>query len=121
MAKECATFLEEGYDYETAIGFYTKASQLYEMDNQVTQGQQMNLKGNELKILCKQYQELPKIIKNYEKIAKKYLATPILKSSAKDLLFLSCLCYMANEDPIGAKKQMQMYCFEDPTFEGSRE
>ena len=81
----------------------------------------MNLKANELKILCKQYSELPKIIKNYEKIAKKYLATPILKSSAKDLLFLSCLCYMANEDPIGAKKQMQMYCFEDPTFEGSRE
>lgn len=39
MAKECATFLEEGYDYETAIGFYTKASQLYEMDNQVTQAQ----------------------------------------------------------------------------------
>ena len=25
MAKECATFLEEGYDYETAIEFYSKA------------------------------------------------------------------------------------------------
>ena len=28
---------------------------------------------------------------------------------------------MANEDVIGAKKQMQMYCIEDPSFEGSRE
>lgn len=53
MAKECATFLEEGYDYESAIEFYAKASQLYEMDNQVTQSQQMNLKASELKILCK--------------------------------------------------------------------
>ena len=81
----------------------------------------MNLKACELRIMGKQFEELPKIIKVYEKIAKKYLATPILKSSAKDLYFLSCLCYMANEDPIGAKKQMQMYCFDDPTFEGSRE
>lgn len=33
MAKECAQFLEEGYDYETAIEFFAKACQLYEMDN----------------------------------------------------------------------------------------
>ena len=26
MAKDCATFLEENYDYETAIEFYAKAS-----------------------------------------------------------------------------------------------
>jgi hypothetical protein len=28
---------------------------------------------------------------------------------------------MANDDVVGAKKQMQNYCFEDPSFDGSRE
>jgi len=66
----------------------------------------MALKSCELKILSKQYQELPEIIKKYEKIANKYLKQPILKSNAKELFFLSCLCFMANNDMIGAKKVM---------------
>ena len=81
----------------------------------------MALKSCELKILSKQYEEFPVIIKKYEKIANKYLKQPILKSNAKDLFFMSCLCYMANEDMIGAKKALQNYCYEDPSFDGSRE
>ena len=81
----------------------------------------MALKACELKILSKQYQELPEIIKKYEKIANKYLKQPILKSNAKDLFFMSCLCFMASSDMIGAKKAMQNYCYEDPSFDGSRE
>jgi len=81
----------------------------------------MALKSCELKILSKQYEELPEIIKKYEKIANKYLKQPILKSNAKDLFFMSCLCFMANDDMIGAKKVMQSYCYEDPSFDGSRE
>ena len=55
MAKECATILEEQYDYEQAIGFYSKASQLYELDGQSTQGHQMMLKSCELKLMSKQF------------------------------------------------------------------
>ena len=81
----------------------------------------MTLKGCELTLMAKQFGDLPKIIKTYEKIAKKYLAQGILKSHAKDLFFLACLCYMANDDYIGAKKQMQFYAIDDPSFDGSRE
>ena len=66
----------------------------------------MAIKSCELKILSKQFDKLPSCIRTFEKIAKKYLSQPILKSSAKDLLFLACLCFLANEDVIGAKKQM---------------
>jgi hypothetical protein len=57
-----------------------------------------------MRILIRQFDKMPEAVKVFEKIAKKYLAQPMLKSSAKDLLFLSCLCLMAFEDVIGAKK-----------------
>uniref|UniRef100_A0A7S3ILS1 Uncharacterized protein n=1 Tax=Strombidium inclinatum TaxID=197538 RepID=A0A7S3ILS1_9SPIT len=121
MAKDCAQLMEEQFDYEQAVEFYSKAAQLYELDGQSTQGQQMKLKSIELKLLSKQFDQIPQCIKAYEKIAKKYLSQPILASSAKDLFFMSCLCFLANDDVVGAKKQMQMYCIEDSRFEGSRE
>jgi len=43
----------------------------------------MNVKALDLKIASKQWDQLPDIINQYNKIAKKYLAVPILKSSAK--------------------------------------
>ena len=64
----------------------------------------MILKSTELNLVSKNFETLPKAIKTYEKIAKKYLSQPLLKSSASNLYFLSCLCFMANEDVIGAKK-----------------
>ena len=33
MAKDCAVLMEENYNYEHAIVMYTKAAQLYGMDN----------------------------------------------------------------------------------------
>lgn len=64
----------------------------------------MKLKACELQVMAKQYDKLPACIKSYETIAKKYLKQPILKSSAKDLFFLAALCFLANDDVIGAKK-----------------
>lgn len=81
----------------------------------------MKLKQIELTILIKQWEKLPECIKAYEKIAKKYLAQPLLKSNAQNLFFNSCLCFLANDDVVGAKKQVQMYGIEDPSFDGSRD
>ena len=63
----------------------------------------MMLKTCELKLMAKQWNEIPFCIKTYEKIASKYLATPLLKSSAKDNFFMSNICFIANNDVIGAK------------------
>lgn len=64
---------------------------------------------------------MPDIINSYSKIAKKYLAVPILKSSAKQFLFMHTLCFLAMDDVVGAKKAIQMNAIEDPSFDGSRE
>lgn len=61
------------------------------------------------------------MINQYNKIAKKYLAVPILKSSAKQHLFMHVLCFFAMNDLVGAKKAIQMNSIEDPNFDGSRE
>ena len=66
----------------------------------------MSVKALDLKIACKQWDQLPDIINTYEKLAKKYLAVPILKSSAKQFLFMHTLCFMAMDDMVGAKKAL---------------
>ena len=83
LAKDCAIMMEENYNYEQSIVLYQKASQLYQMENQSTQSSQMAVKALDLKIVAKQWGDLPDMINQYSKIAKKYLAVPILKSSAK--------------------------------------
>ena len=64
---------------------------------------------------------LPKAIKNYDKVGKKYLSMPLIKTSAKDQFFKAVLCHLANDDMIGAKRSLQMYTIEDPSMDGSRE
>jgi hypothetical protein len=46
------------------------------------------IKLNYLKLIAKKWEDLEGIIKTYQTVVKKYLSTPLLKSSAKDLLFL---------------------------------
>ena len=57
------------------------------MDNQATSGQTCDLKANELMITSKMWDQIPAIIKIFEKVAKKYLTQSMLKSSALDLFF----------------------------------
>lgn len=56
------------------------------------------------------------MIKSYNKIGFKYL-TQTVKSSAKDFFFKSGLCFLANEDLIGAKQALEKYSFEDPSWD----
>ena len=79
------------------------------------------LKAIELQLQGKKFEKLPQAIKVYEKIAKKYLAQPMLKSNATGLYFMASLCFLANEDHVGAKKQVKTYSIEDPAFDGSRQ
>ena len=81
----------------------------------------MAVKALELKVVSKQWNELPDMINQYSKVAKKYLAVPILKSNAKQHLFMHTLCFFAMDDLVGAKKAIQMNSIEDPNFDGSRE
>lgn len=45
----------------------------------------------------------------------------MIKTNAKDLFFKAALCYLANDDLVGAKRAIQNYRIDDPNFDGSRE
>lgn len=45
----------------------------------------------------------------------------MIKTSAKDLFFKAALCYLADDDMIGAKRAIQNYQIDDPNFDSSRE
>jgi len=104
LAKECAEKMEEDHDYEEAIKFYEKAAELYLMEETHTYANQAHVKASDLYILTRDYSNLPKAIKNYERVGKKYLSVLLLKSNAKDLFFKASLCYLAHDDLVGAKR-----------------
>lgn len=55
--------LEERYDYEEAIKFFEKASELYVLDNTPTSANQILIKASDLRILTRDYaNSLPKAI-----------------------------------------------------------
>jgi len=45
----------------------------------------------------------------------------MIKTNAKDLFFKAALCFLANDDIIGAKRAIQNYSIDDPHFDSSRE
>jgi alpha-soluble NSF attachment protein len=45
----------------------------------------------------------------------------LIKTNAKDLFFKAALCYLANEDLVGAKRAINNYKIDDPHFDDSRE
>ena len=82
---------------------------------------QMLAKWADLSVMCDDSKQIAKIIKTYDKIGKKYLSQPLVKSSAKDYFFKVCLCYLANQDLPGTKKAMENYTYEDPNFDTSKQ
>jgi len=81
----------------------------------------MLAKWADLSVLTGSLTSIEKIIRTYEKIGKKYLSQPLVKSSARDYFFKACLCFLANEDMPGAKKTIEKYGFEDPSFDTSKQ
>ena len=77
--------MEESYDYEGAVIMYEKAAELYVLDNTPTHGHQILVKACDLRIMSRDYEKgLPLAIKNYDKVGRKYLSQPMVKSNAKD-------------------------------------
>ena len=81
----------------------------------------MNGKWADLTILIWDMEQIGKVIKTYDKIGKKYLQKSLVRSSATDYFFKSCLCYLVNDDFPGAKNAIENYTYEDPGFDTSRQ
>ena len=75
ISKDAAEKAEEDFDYERAATMFDQAAQMYEMDSNDIQVNQMRNKWADITILSKPADQLDfkKIIKCYEKIGYKYL------------------------------------------------
>lgn len=81
----------------------------------------MLAKWADLSVLVDNLKLISKIIKTYDKIGKKYLSQPLIKSSAKEYFFKVSLCFLVNNDLPGAKKSIENYSYEDPNFDTSKQ
>lgn len=120
LRKEVAENFEQQYEYEQAVIEYEKAAQLYEMEDGVSFANQWYVKAADLMVMLKEV-NFEKAIQTYNKVINEYMKKDILKSSAKSLVMKEWLCYMANDDLVGAKNRYQNFSFEDVAFANSRE
>lgn len=120
LRKEVAENYEQQYEYETAAVEYEKAAQLYEMEESISFANQWYVKAADLMVMLKDV-NFEKVINTYEKVITEYMKKDLLKGSAKNLIVKVWLCYLANDDLIGARNRSQNFALEDPGFGNCRE
>ena len=120
LQKEIAESLEQGLELEAAAEAYEKAAEFWHLEDTDTFKNQCLMKSADLSVLSKQ-ENFQKAILTYERIAKEYLQVKLLQSSAKDVFLKAGLCYLANDDLVGAQQAYGDYTNNDPSFEHARE
>ena len=101
MQKELAETLEQSLELEAAVEAYEKAAEFWHLEDTDTFKNQCLMKSADLGVLSKT-ENFQKAILTYERIAKEYLQVKLLQSSAKDVFLKAGLCYLANDDLVGA-------------------
>lgn len=66
-------------------------------------------------------EEYPQAIQRYEQVADQSLTSALTKYSVKEYWLRACLCALAMKDSITAKRNIQKYMAQDPTFASTRE
>ncbi|KAI6153627.1 soluble NSF attachment protein [Pisolithus tinctorius] len=66
-------------------------------------------------------EKYPAAIQRYEQVADQSLTSALTKYSVKDYWLKACLCALAMKDSITAKRNIQKYMAQDPTFASTRE
>ncbi|KAF8560318.1 TPR-like protein [Imleria badia] len=66
-------------------------------------------------------EEYPQAIQRYEQVADQSLASALTKYSVKEYWLKACLCALAMKDSVTAKRNIQKYMSQDPTFASTRE
>lgn len=120
LRKDVAEVLEEQYELESASAEYEKAAEYYELDESPSFSNQCLLKSADIQVQCKS-PDFVKAITMYEKVVRDYQKKDLLRSSCKDLFMKITMCYLSNDDNIGAKKAFDKACNEDPSFDNGRE
>jgi alpha-soluble NSF attachment protein len=115
---EIAKILENSSELQKAIDAYETAAEYYEGDNNSRDAAQCLLKVAYFSAELEKYDRATEI---FEQIGKIYVNNSLMKFSTRYLFLKGCLCYLANNDLIGAQRALDRYIEIDPTFLTQRE
>lgn len=126
LSKEVAELFENDDDTAEdnavlAIESYQQAAELYEMEQQKSQGSQCLAKVAELSSAAKDPPDFLRAAEIYETLGKNCLDSNLLKYNAKGHFLNSVLCHLANQDSVGASQAMARFSSLDYTLKESRE
>uniref|UniRef100_A0A3B0MLW6 SNAP protein, putative n=1 Tax=Theileria annulata TaxID=5874 RepID=A0A3B0MLW6_THEAN len=120
ILKNLAENFEEKLDYESAMKFYKKSAESYELDEYgKVSGSQVLLKYADLaSSITDSYEECIQI---YEEEGQKNLKNDLLKFGVKDLLFKAGVLRVLSADATDARIAFGKYCSWDRKFGKTRE
>lgn len=126
LSKEVAELFEndENSNEDTvvlAIESYQQAAELYEMEQQKSQGGQCLAKVAELSSAAKNPPDYIRAAEIYEALGKNCLDSNLLKYNAKGYFLQCVLCHLANRDSVAAGQAMSRFSSMDYTLRESRE
>mmetsp|Transcript_6366 Transcript_6366/g.9661 ORF Transcript_6366/g.9661 Transcript_6366/m.9661 type:complete len:313 (+) Transcript_6366:131-1069(+) len=126
LSKEVAEIFENDEDAAEdsavlAIESYQQAAELYEMEQQKSQGSQCLAKVAELSSAAKNPPDYIRAADIYETLGKNCLDSNLLKYNAKGHFLHCALCHLANKDSVGASQAMSRFSSLDYTLRESRE
>ena len=126
LSKEIAELFENDEDSAEdsvvlAIESYQQAAELYEMEQQKSQGSQCLAKVAELSSAAKDPPDYLRAAEIYEGLGKNCLDSNLLKYNAKGYFLQCVLCHLANRDSVGAGQAMSRFSSMDYTLRESRE
>lgn len=116
--KEIAEIHETSCEFEKAIDYYKQAGELYKSENEINTSKQCFLKCAHYLSRMGKYEEAITI---YEDVANNSIDTTIQKYFVKEYLFKAGLCWLAQEDLVGAKRAVEKYQDLDCSFSSTYE
>lgn len=116
--KEIAEIYEGEGDLKNAISAYNKAAEWFEGEDSKSSATACKLK---VALFSAQLEDYLTAYTIYEQVASASLDNNLTRWSVKEYFFKAGLCYLCNDDLVGAQQALQRFKSMDATFEGTRE
>jgi alpha-soluble NSF attachment protein len=116
--KDMGEIYEEAGEVADAIGFYSKAADLYSGEEVTSTANNCKLKVAQLSATTEDYTAA---IQLFNEVALSSLDSNLLKYSVKGYLLQSGLCVLCQADSVGIANAIDKYVEMDATFEDTRE
>jgi len=116
--KEIAEIYESEGDLKNAIAAYTKAAEWFEGEDSKSSATNCKLK---VALFSSQLEDYVTAYTIFEQVAAASVDNNLTRWSVKDYFFKAGLCYLCNEDLVGAQAALQRFINMDATFESTRE